>query len=101
MLPTNGWVAIAFQTNNPGSWLMHCHIVRLIQRPAQKREAPQTNDLSLQAWHADDGFAVQFLESASTLLSTDPLPSDFNSQCSAWDSYFPSSAAYAQTDSGI
>jgi hypothetical protein len=27
MLPTNGWVAIAFETNNPGAWLMHCHIV--------------------------------------------------------------------------
>lgn len=28
MLPTNGWLAIAFETNNPGAWLLHCHIVR-------------------------------------------------------------------------
>lgn len=27
MLPTNGWLAIAFKTDNPGAWLMHCHIV--------------------------------------------------------------------------
>jgi len=33
MLNTNGWLALAFQTDNPGAWLMHCHI----------------------AWHADDG----------------------------------------------
>lgn len=27
MLPTNGWLALAFLTNNPGAWLFHCHIV--------------------------------------------------------------------------
>jgi FtsP/CotA-like multicopper oxidase with cupredoxin domain len=29
MLPPGGWLVIAFQTNNPGAWLMHCHIVRI------------------------------------------------------------------------
>jgi FtsP/CotA-like multicopper oxidase with cupredoxin domain len=23
----SGWLALAFRTDNPGSWLMHCHIV--------------------------------------------------------------------------
>lgn len=27
MLPANGWLAVAFLTNNPGAWLFHCHIV--------------------------------------------------------------------------
>lgn len=27
MLPAGGWLALAFQTDNPGAWLMHCHIV--------------------------------------------------------------------------
>lgn len=26
MLNTGGWLAIAFQTDNPGAWVMHCHI---------------------------------------------------------------------------
>lgn len=79
MLNAGGWLALAFQTDNPGAWIMHCHI----------------------AWHADDGFAVQFLESASTLQSVDPIGSDFDSQCSTWDSYYNGSPAYLQGDSGI
>lgn len=58
---------------------MHCHI----------------------AWHADEGFAVQFLESQSAILEVDALPSDFDSQCAAWDGYYPNTANYLQTDSGI
>lgn len=27
MLPADGWLVLAFETNNPGAWLMHCHIV--------------------------------------------------------------------------
>ena len=26
LLPVNGFLLIAFQVNNPGTWLMHCHI---------------------------------------------------------------------------
>lgn len=26
LLPANGYVAIAFKPDNPGAWLMHCHI---------------------------------------------------------------------------
>ena len=26
-LPGGGWLAIAFRADNPGAWLMHCHIV--------------------------------------------------------------------------
>ena len=40
LLPTNGYVTIAFKTNNPGNWLMHCHI----------------------AFHASFGLALQILE---------------------------------------
>lgn len=57
--------------------------------------------LPAQAWHADEGFAVQFIESQATMLDVAPLPSDFDSQCQAWKDYYPSRAAYLQTDSGI
>lgn len=26
LLPANGYIAIAFKPNNPGVWLVHCHI---------------------------------------------------------------------------
>jgi FtsP/CotA-like multicopper oxidase with cupredoxin domain len=26
MLPASGYLVIAFETDNPGAWLMHCHI---------------------------------------------------------------------------
>ena len=26
MLPHGGFVALAFRPNNPGAWLLHCHI---------------------------------------------------------------------------
>ena len=40
LLPSNGYVVIAFKTDNPGTWLMHCHI----------------------AYHASFGLALQILE---------------------------------------
>ncbi|KAF1952557.1 hypothetical protein CC80DRAFT_527823 [Byssothecium circinans] len=40
MLPASGFLAIAFETDNLGAWLMHCHI----------------------GWHASEGFAMQFIE---------------------------------------
>lgn len=30
MLPGQGWLVIGFVTDNPGAWLMHCHIVSYI-----------------------------------------------------------------------
>jgi FtsP/CotA-like multicopper oxidase with cupredoxin domain len=27
-MPAAGWLVIAFETDNPGAWLMHCHIGR-------------------------------------------------------------------------
>lgn len=40
LLPIGGWLAIAFKSDNPGVWLLHCHI----------------------AWHASSGLALQILE---------------------------------------
>jgi hypothetical protein len=40
LLPNNGYVVIAFKTDNPGTWLVHCHI----------------------AIHAALGLAVQIME---------------------------------------
>jgi hypothetical protein len=40
LLPRDGFVIIAFKADNPGSWLLHCHIAR----------------------HASEGLALQILE---------------------------------------
>lgn len=50
MLP-GGWLVIGFQTNNPGAWLLHCHI----------------------AWHVSQGLSVQFLERKSEIASANDL----------------------------
>ncbi|WPH00920.1 multicopper oxidase [Acrodontium crateriforme] len=58
ILPGGEWLALVFQTDNPGAWVMHCHI----------------------AWHADEGFAVHFLETVSIMQNEDSIGSDFNAQ---------------------
>jgi len=77
-LPGGGSLAIAFKLDNPGSWLMHCHI----------------------AWHASEGFAIQFIESESEITGTMTNTAAFTDSCNAWTSYTPTEA-YTQDDSGI
>ena len=78
MLPAGGWLVIAFETDNPGAWLMHCHI----------------------GWHASEGFATQFMERRSEIASTFTDVSAMEDMCTAWDDYYPTSV-YKQDDSGI
>ncbi|KAI9664629.1 MAG: hypothetical protein M1821_006075 [Bathelium mastoideum] len=75
LLPQGGWLALAFYTNNPGPWLMHCHI----------------------AWHISEGLGLDFLEAASQV----PAPSaQFNTTCNNWNTY-QQNAIYKQDDSGL
>jgi FtsP/CotA-like multicopper oxidase with cupredoxin domain len=75
-LPAGGWLVIAFSANNPGAWLMHCHI----------------------AWHISEGLGVQFLEAKDSI--TMPDQTQFESQCSNWKTY-AATMLYPQIDSGI
>jgi FtsP/CotA-like multicopper oxidase with cupredoxin domain len=77
MLPASGYLVLAFQTDNPGVWLMHCHI----------------------GWHTAEGFAVQFVErqsEISALIDSTTL----TDTCDAWSTY-QSSSSIEQDDSGI
>ncbi|KAL1874014.1 hypothetical protein VTK73DRAFT_568 [Phialemonium thermophilum] len=80
MLPAKGWILIAFQTDNPGAWLMHCHI----------------------AWHVSGGLSVDFLERASDLKKnfTAADTAVFNNNCNAWRAYAPTDP-WPKSDSGI
>ena len=79
MLVNNGWTVIGFQTDNPGTWLMHCHIV----------------------WHIDGGLGLQFVERESEIK--DYVDSTFSNTCSAYASYEASSPAHQKTggESGL
>ncbi|KAI0884968.1 putative multicopper oxidase [Annulohypoxylon maeteangense] len=77
MLPANGFLVIGFVTDNPGVWLMHCHI----------------------GWHASQGFGLQVVEREAEIP---PLcdTSSIDSTCAKWQSYVAAKGVL-QDDSGI
>lgn len=66
MLPANGFVIIAFKSDNPGTWLMHCHI----------------------AWHASAGLALEWVERPQdipALMGSIPgMEEGFEADCKRW-----------------
>lgn len=77
MLPASGYLVIAYQTDNPGVWLMHCHI----------------------GWHTSEGFALQLVERHSEIAAT--VDADSMSQtCDNWNS-FQDAEGIEQEDSGV
>ena len=67
MLPSFGWLLVAFETTNPGSWLFHCHI----------------------AWHLSAGMNMLLLERPDELVQLDgSLPDEVRDTCvkfNAWN----------------
>ncbi|KAJ9654059.1 laccase, multicopper oxidase, benzenediol:oxygen oxidorectuctase [Neophaeococcomyces mojaviensis] len=78
MLPANGYLVLAFITDNPGAWLMHCHV----------------------AWHIDLGLGAQFLEQKNKIRPLLDATVGWNNQCSSWDRY-DDTAIYKETGSGL
>lgn len=60
-----GYTVIGFETDNPGAWLMHCHIV----------------------WHVDGGLALEFLERPDDITADEYVNSGFNNKCNAYETY--------------
>ncbi|KAJ0108421.1 uncharacterized protein J7T55_005398 [Diaporthe amygdali] len=77
MLPADGWLALAWITDNPGAWVMHCHI----------------------AWHADEGFALQLVERESEIAALQDM-TYINNTCTNWNTWTAANN-YVQDDSGI
>ncbi|CAJ2508541.1 Uu.00g135670.m01.CDS01 [Anthostomella pinea] len=77
MLPANGYLVLGFITDNPGVWLMHCHI----------------------GWHASQGFALQIVERASEIPPMCDADS-LDSTCANWKKYVEAKEV-VQDDSGI
>ncbi|KAF2274181.1 uncharacterized protein EI97DRAFT_451765 [Westerdykella ornata] len=64
VLPAHGHLAIAFRLDNPGSWLLHCHI----------------------AWHAGQGLSMQFVERKSS-IDFKPIENGFHELGERWDAW--------------
>ncbi|KAF2231870.1 multicopper oxidase [Viridothelium virens] len=85
LLPVNGYLIIAFQMNNPGVWLMHCHI----------------------AWHASGGLALQFVESPNQIgpaFNNSGIVGKYSENCANWGAFytvFNKNNGATQEDSGI
>ncbi|KAJ5777184.1 hypothetical protein N7520_000430 [Penicillium odoratum] len=77
MLPADGHLVIAFKTDNPGAWLMHCHI----------------------GWHTEEGFAIQFVERYDEIRKLINY-ADLKKNCDSWDSY-QTLRSVKEDDSGI
>ncbi|KAI1344897.1 multicopper oxidase [Xylariaceae sp. FL0016] len=77
MLPASGYVVLAFQNDNPGAWLMHCHI----------------------GWHTSQGFALQLVERRSEIAAITNKQT-LDDTCTAWNKYATSSNL-VQEDSGV
>lgn len=78
-LPANGFLVLAFESDNPGAWLMHCHI----------------------PFHISAGLGLQFLERPGDILSSIGDLSGFKQGCSTWDSYENSISGFDMGDSGL
>lgn len=77
MLPASGYLVLAFETDNPGVWLMHCHI----------------------GWHTSEGFAMQFIERYDEIAAiTNSTRLDDN--CDTWTTY-QTENSIEQEDSGV
>lgn len=84
LLPANGFLLLAFKADNPGAWLMHCHI----------------------AWHASAGLALQILERESSINITAEHNKETKRVCANWDVWVGNvsnhwSPVEFQDDSGI
>ncbi|KAE8348998.1 multicopper oxidase-domain-containing protein [Aspergillus coremiiformis] len=78
VLPAHGYLALAFQLDNPGAWLVHCHI----------------------AWHSSMGLALEFVESQDSISVRRGHWKTLDQTCQTWSAW-SKGAPYLQDDSGI
>ena len=65
VLPAQGHLAIAFRLDNPGTWILHCHIV----------------------WHASQGLSLEFVESEESISIQSRDREIFQDTCRSWDEW--------------
>lgn len=79
-LPAGGYLILGFPADNPGLWLMHCHI----------------------PWHVGQGLSMQFLERKDEILSAIGDLGDYQKTCDSWQAWWNSDQrVYGMDDSGL
>ena len=83
MLPAAGYEVIAFQADNPGVWLMHCHI----------------------GWHVSMGLDLQWVERRTEIAAlyngtANSGTTGLSDVCTAWDRY-ENGIDLVEYDSGV
>ncbi|KAH7128332.1 laccase [Dendryphion nanum] len=80
-LPSKGYLVLAFESDNPGAWLMHCHI----------------------PFHVSAGFGLQFLERVDEIAGNLKKGDHFASSCKKWGNFqkehYPN--GFERGDSGL
>lgn len=85
LMPTNGYMAMAFRTDNPGLWILHCHI----------------------AWHASSGLGINIRENEHLVKLSQHAEDEKNRVCKNWRAWFSEAEKHwwdaheFQEDSGI
>ncbi|GAA5959158.1 hypothetical protein JCM21900_001410 [Sporobolomyces salmonicolor] len=71
VVPAGGAVNLAFRADNPGAWLLHCHI----------------------QWHMEAGLAIVFMEDPLGAQQTMTLPDQIKDQCTSLGYSYTGNAA--------
>lgn len=81
LLPSNGFIVIAFPADNPGAWLLHCHI----------------------AFHASSGLALQILErqEAADRIFTPERLGGVEQGCRTWRDWFDEESNFWYPAGGV
>jgi hypothetical protein len=64
-LPARGYLVLAFESDNPGVWLMHCHI----------------------PFHVSAGFGLQFIERGADILNSTGELNTMREECKSWNAF--------------
>ena len=84
LLPSEGYIAIGFKTDNPGIWIIHCHI----------------------AWHASSGLALQIRERNRNVRLDPAFMHEKQRICDNWNKWYDNKNNWYnpeefQEDSGV
>jgi hypothetical protein len=81
VVPAGGYIAVAFRPDNPGAWLVHCHI----------------------AWHQSSGLALQMIvrgNDINSALGKEGLD-QVRDGCKNWNADVAKGGIFDKDDSGI
>ncbi|KAF2675309.1 laccase 2 [Microthyrium microscopicum] len=77
--PESGYMVMAFKTDNPGTWLAHCHIM----------------------WHSSESLGIQFIEQPGQMSSIHQDEAYVRDTCNKWNKFWPGPGTFEEEDSGI